>query len=52
MYMYFEDVDECGGGTGPCQHQCENNVGSFECKCNDGYVTNEDDDTKCDGKPI
>ena len=44
------DVDECKEGNGGCDHTCTNTEGSFECTCNDGYVNNEKDKTKCEGK--
>jgi len=34
------DVDECAFDA-PCQHQCVNKVGGFECRCPSGYVLNE-----------
>ncbi|KAI1723402.1 calcium-binding EGF domain-containing protein [Ditylenchus destructor] len=34
------DVDECAFDA-PCQYECSNKAGAFECSCPDGYVLNE-----------
>ncbi|KAI8488027.1 hypothetical protein Bbelb_341450 [Branchiostoma belcheri] len=36
------DIDECDTDNGGCAQMCTNNVGSFECSCNAGYVLNAD----------
>ena len=38
-----KDVDECSEDKHNCSSKaaCENTVGSFECKCNDGYQVDE-----------
>ena len=35
------DVDECALARSPCEsyQHCQNTIGSFECKCFDGYKT-------------
>ena len=42
------DKDECATNTDGCQNICKNNVGSYTCKCNDGYNLNSDKMT-CSG---
>ncbi|XP_046562706.1 sushi, von Willebrand factor type A, EGF and pentraxin domain-containing protein 1-like [Haliotis rubra] len=32
-----EDINECGDGSGGCQHSCKNSAGSYTCTCKDGY---------------
>ena len=56
IYFYFVitfflaliDVDECATGNGGCSQVCDNKPGSFECKCNAGYVLADDKKT-CKG---
>ena len=31
------DVNECETLNGCCDHQCNNTVGSFNCKCRKGF---------------
>ena len=33
------DINEC---PGQCEQQCKNTVGSYECKCNAGYLLAND----------
>ena len=35
--MSFSDIDECSGGS-PCHADatCQNQIGSYECICNEG----------------
>ena len=42
------DINECGNDNGGCSQVCVNNVGSYECKCNDGYTLADDKNT-CQG---
>ena len=46
LQLVYIDVDECT--SSPCDHTCTNNVGSFECSCNDGYVLDRDE-RSCNG---
>ena len=46
LQLVYIDVDECT--LSPCDHTCINNVGSFECSCNDGYVLDRDE-RSCSG---
>ena len=43
------DINECKQGGHNCDMNatCDNTVGSFECRCNDGFTGNG---THCDGK--
>lgn len=37
------DIDECLQMPGVCLHgRCKNDIGSFHCECQDGYVFNKD----------
>ncbi|KAH8339194.1 hypothetical protein KR074_006876 [Drosophila pseudoananassae] len=40
-----EDIDECQAKNGGCSHRCENNEGSFKCRCLPGYELGEDQRT-------
>ena len=31
------DINECLVDNGSCDHECLNQVGSFECRCRNGY---------------
>src|SRR6218665_3745371 len=46
LFYCFTDVDECVFIY--CEHNCMNNVGSYECTCRNGYVKNGT--ANCDGK--
>jgi len=35
LIVFCVDEDECF--SSPCSHICENLVGSFKCRCADGY---------------
>ena len=37
-----EDVDECDQDNGSCEQQCVNSVGSYECRCGDGFALRDD----------
>ena len=37
IYLYFLDTDECAVNMGGCMQTCTNQVGSYQCGCNDGY---------------
>ena len=50
MCLLLSDVNECleNGGSGPCEDECENNVGSYRCRCNrPGYAVDEDNPHAC-----
>jgi len=40
------DINECS--SSPCDHTCNNTVGSYECSCNFGYELDSDGIT-CNG---
>ena len=48
LYIVFLDIDECMEDTDDCDKNamCENNPGSFECICNEGF---EGSGQECDG---
>ena len=41
------DIDECQ--TSPCEYNCTNTIGSFECSCPAGFEV-ASDGLACDGK--
>ena len=53
QYITFNlltDINECIEGTSGCQHNCHNNIGSFTCSCNPGYVPPGTNWKSCVGK--
>ena len=36
------DIDECSSANGGCDQVCVNEVASFHCECNPGYLLDED----------
>ncbi|CAL1534449.1 unnamed protein product, partial [Lymnaea stagnalis] len=36
-----EDIDECQLGLAACQHTCVNTVGSYNCRCHNGFVLSD-----------
>uniref|UniRef100_A0A8D1F7M9 Tolloid like 2 n=1 Tax=Sus scrofa TaxID=9823 RepID=A0A8D1F7M9_PIG len=38
---FFSDKDECAKDNGGCQHECVNTVGSYLCRCRNGYRLHE-----------
>ncbi|XP_058015474.1 signal peptide, CUB and EGF-like domain-containing protein 2 isoform X3 [Ahaetulla prasina] len=40
-----EDMDECLVNNGGCQHACINTVGSYECRCNEGFFLSDNQHT-------
>ena len=45
------DIDECLTGNGGCNQTCNNNMGSFECSCAEGYLLHADG-KQCTGTNI
>lgn len=39
------DVDECKFNNGGCQHTCVNTMGSYECRCKDGFFLSDNQHT-------
>ena len=35
--FYFLDVNECRVSS-PCQHNCTNTIGGYQCDCSAGYI--------------
>ncbi|KAG8437865.1 hypothetical protein GDO86_008531 [Hymenochirus boettgeri] len=45
---HCEDIDECEEGeTGPCEHSCQNTLGSYICSCDLGFSISEDEPRRC-----
>ena len=42
-------MDECAEDTDQCAQICDNQIGSYICKCRVGYVLSKDG-LGCDGK--
>lgn len=45
MSMKFTDIDECSLATTPCDQECTNLDGSFQCTCRPGYSLKQDKTT-------
>ena len=48
--MLLSDINECqeNDGSGPCEDKCENNIGSYKCRCiRPGYIVDDDDPHAC-----
>lgn len=39
------DLDECAEGNGGCQQVCVNMMGSYECRCRDGFLLSDNQHT-------
>lgn len=39
--LFISDIDECATGDNPCE-ECINTIGSYECRCRDGFYLDED----------
>ena len=48
IFLWFIDIDECTTGVDECDQNCQNNIGSYECSCDSGYILN-DDGFRCNG---
>ena len=46
-YYFSLDINECELHNGGCKHECQNTLGSYMCRCNDGYFEDIFDPTKC-----
>ncbi|KAF7694295.1 hypothetical protein HF521_008048 [Silurus meridionalis] len=40
-----EDDDECF--SGPCEHMCNNTVGSYHCECSEGFIVSPENTHQC-----
>ena len=50
LSLLLSDINECleNDGSGPCEDECENNIGSYRCRCNrPGYAVDEDNPHAC-----
>ena len=49
VYFCTADIDECSSGTHNCHKnaECLNEIGSFSCRCSDGY---SGDGFSCEGE--
>ena len=41
-HAYFSDIDECTSNNTGCDHSCVNTVGSYYCKCINGFELKAD----------
>ena len=41
LLLYHTDIDECA--ESPCDQECSNSDGGFECVCEEGYVLDTDE---------
>ena len=48
-YLKLPDIDECLTGVEQCDQNCENDLGSYACSCDSGFILNVDGYC-CDGK--
>ena len=40
-YLLLTDIDECAlSSTNPCQQNCTNSIGDFDCSCQEGFNQN------------
>ncbi|KAL4233095.1 signal peptide protein [Mactra antiquata] len=47
--VYAQDIDECDNNNGNCEHMCVNTIGSYMCKCPEGFTTSYTDSHSCLG---
>lgn len=38
-------MDECAENNGGCQHTCLNVMGSYECRCQEGFLLSDNQHT-------
>ena len=48
IFCAILDINECATDNGECDQICVNKQGSYECKCNNGYLLADDKKT-CKG---
>ena len=51
--IFIADIDECAGGIDACDTDngiCQNTIGSYACKCNEGFNMSPGDDKTCERK--
>lgn len=52
VFHVCADLNECAAKPGICKNgRCENTVGSYRCKCDQGFVANPTQ-TECIGKEV
>jgi hypothetical protein len=49
FHSTLSDINECDDSNGMCQHVCEDDGGSYTCKCNAGFTLAADQHS-CVGK--
>lgn len=48
MYIKFTDIDECTQFPNKCGNgECINTLGSFQCRCEEGYSVKPDGGPQC-----
>lgn len=45
LFLCLSDTDECMFNNGGCQHVCVNTVGSYECRCKEGFFLSDNQHT-------
>lgn len=45
LSLSLSDTDECMFNNGGCQHVCVNTVGSYECRCKEGFFLSDNQHT-------
>ena len=48
-HIHHSDINECNSTNGGCEQLCVNDIASFHCECNTGYML-DDNGYSCSGK--
>ena len=48
IFTCLLDIDECSMFS-PCEQECTNTDGSYQCSCTEGFILKSDNST-CEGK--
>lgn len=46
-FPFLTDINECAANNGGCEQECKNTLGSFMCRCRDGYLEDIMDPFMC-----
>jgi len=47
ILTHFIDINECERKNSPCQYNCQNTIGGYDCTCPSGYRLNRN---RCEGR--